>query len=183
MNENLNKLVVGLGNPGSDYARTRHNVGRSAVEVFRDSFVVSDADVEILLPDVYMNLSGGPVAKVLGKDKAERMANADRLIVVHDDIDLPFGEVKVSIGRGSGGQRGVESIIKAIGTKEFVRVRIGIMPVHFGKPRKPRDAAVFVLKKFGIIERSKLPEILEWAGKAIDEIIKNGPQSAMNKFN
>ncbi len=184
---NIKWLVVGLGNPGEKYNNTRHNIGSMAVQTFRQETpgdIISD--VEVLLPDTYMNLSGGPVAKALGKDKAERIKNAQSLIVVHDDIDLPFGEVKISIGRGSGGQKGVESIIKSIGTRDFIRVRIGIVPIHFGKMRKPKGGntvARFVLKRFGLLERNKLPEILEKASNAILEITQNGVESAMNKFN
>ncbi len=176
-------LVVGLGNPGEEYDNTRHNVGRMAVQIFRHEAL---CNVKVLLPDTYMNLSGGPVAKALGKDKTERIKNAQSLIVVHDDIDLPFGEIKISIGRGSGGQKGVESIIKSIGTKDFIRVRIGIVPIHFGKMRKPKGnnaVARFVLKKFGLLERNKLSEILKKANNAILEITQNGVESAMNKFN
>lgn len=185
----LSWIVVGLGNPGSKYEHTRHNIGRDIVQMFqtcRQEPPSDIVDVQVILPDTYMNLSGGPVAKALGKYKTERTENAKRLIVVHDDIDLPFGEVKISRSRGSGGQKGVEDILKAIGTKDFIRVRIGIIPVYFGTPRKPRggDAVTrFVLKKFGITERSKLPEVIERAGNAIEEIIKNGAESAMNKFN
>ncbi len=180
MSRNLDKLVVGLGNPGGKYKGTRHNVGRMAVELFQESLGAFGGSVEVLLPDTYMNLSGGPVAKALQKNPGSE------LVIVHDDIDLPYGEVKVSVARGSGGQKGVEDIIKAVGTKEFTRVRIGIVPVFFGKPRKPKGGEAvsrFVLKKFGITERGKLPEILNRASNAIIEIIKNGTDSAMNKFN
>ncbi len=184
-------LVAGLGNPGSEFEHTRHNVGRDAAALYKQTCRQGSpgdmlGSVEVMLPETFMNLSGGPVAKALGKDKAERIRNAERLIVVHDDIDLPFGEIKVSKGSGSGGQKGVESIIKAIGTKDFVRVRIGIVPVFLGKPRKPkgsRAVSSFVLKKFGILERNELPNILSRAGEAITEIIEHGHQRAMNKFN
>ena len=187
-NDDNKWFVVGLGNPGSKFEHTRHNVGRDAVALWSSKCRASDcsADVDVLLPETFMNLSGGPVAKALGKDKAERTMAAGRLIVVHDDIDLPFGEVKVSKGSGSGGQKGVESIIKAIGTKDFVRVRIGIVPVFLGNMRKPKGSRAvsnFVLKKFGILERNELSNILSRAGEAITEIIERGHQSAMNKFN
>ncbi len=181
-----NWLVVGLGNPGKEYEDTRHNVGRMAVEMFEESQINQgspSSSVRVVLPDTYMNLSGGPVAKAMQKAPKDKLS---RLIIVHDDIDLPYGEVKMSVGRGSGGQKGVEDIIKALGTKDFIRVRIGIIPVHFGKMRKPKggDAvARFVLKKFGMLERTKLAEILGRASKAISEVIENGTQSAMNKFN
>ncbi len=178
-------IVVGLGNPGKEYENTRHNIGRDAVKMFQQCRQGTPDDivesmVEVVIPDTYMNLSGGPVAKAMQKSPESE------LIIVHDDIDLPFGEVKVSVGRGSGGQKGVEDIIKALGTKDFVRVRIGIIPVFLGKPRKPRGGnavAKFVLKKFGIIERGKLQEVLEKSNNAIIEIINNGAESAMNKFN
>ncbi len=185
MNENW--IVVGLGNPGQEYALTRHNVGRMAVDYFQSlqtSHDFHDSLVQVVVPDTYMNLSGGPVAKAIQKSRDN--GKNGKLLIVHDDIDLPFGSVKVSVGKGSGGQKGVEDIIKAVGSKDFVRVRIGIVPVFFGKPRKPKGGKAvsnFVLKKFGITERGKLPEILERSNNAIIEIINNGAESAMNKFN
>ncbi len=184
-NADTNWLVVGLGNPGAEHEHTRHNIGRDVVEYFQQCLLPSlSAEViactHVVLPDTYMNLSGGPVAKAMQKSPSSR------LIIIHDDIDLPFGEVKVSVSKGSGGQRGVEDIIKALGTKDFVRVRVGIVPVFFGKARKPRGSAAvskFVLKHFGILERNRLSEILSRAGKAIAETITNSPESAMNRFN
>lgn len=168
-------IVVGLGNPGEKYAHTRHNIGRTVVEQLAPLVGVTR-----VIPDTYMNLSGGPVAK------ATREHPEAKLVIVHDDIDLPYGEVKVSVGKGSGGQKGVEDIIQALGTKDFIRVRIGIVPVHFGTPRKPKGSEAvsrFVLKPFGILERGKLPEVLRRASAAIEEIVTNGPTIAMNKFN
>ncbi len=181
----INWLIVGLGNPGSEYEGTRHNIGKDIVGRFKKRFETFD-NVEVLVPDTYMNLSGGPVAKALGKDKQERRANAQYLIVVHDDIDLPFGDVKVSKARGSGGQKGVEDIVKAIGTKDFVRVRIGVTPVFLGKQRKPRGSRAvssFVLKKFGILERKEISNIFDRVSRVVEEIVKYGVDSAMNKFN
>lgn len=170
--------VVGLGNPGDKYKNTRHNVGRMAVEVFAETQAAGE--VNIVLPETYMNLSGGPVKRAM-RDKT-----VDKLIIVHDDIDLPFGEVKVSVGKGSGGQKGVEDIIKALGTKEFVRVRIGIIPSYFGTQRKPKGTQVvsrFVLKPFGILERMRLADLLNRASDAVTEVVRNGPSIAMNKCN
>jgi PTH1 family peptidyl-tRNA hydrolase len=173
-------ILVGLGNPGAKYEGTRHNIGKDIV-----SKVSFQPGVRILTPETYMNLSGGPVAKALGATKQERALHAPRLIVVHDDLDVPFGEVKVSTSRSAGGHNGVADIIKAIGSKDFVRVRIGVLPVFLGQPRRPKGGAVeaFVLKKFGFLERTSLSEVEEKARGAIDEIVKNGAQSAMNKFN
>ncbi len=184
-------LIVGLGNPGERYRDTRHNAGKMAVEKFEQdlqeySHIISGNKVKVLFPDTYMNLSGGPVSEALGKNKQERKKHAHKLIVVHDDIDLPFGAVKISYGKGSGGQKGVEDIIKSLGTKEFARVRIGIVPVFFGKMRKPQGAravSAFVLKRFGILEKRELPKILERVSYALTEIIKYGVQKAMNSVN
>jgi PTH1 family peptidyl-tRNA hydrolase len=181
---NAQWIVVGLGNPGKEYAETRHNVGRMATDLIKGMGGALPSELELITPSTYMNLSGGPVAKAMQKSKANGME--PRLIIVHDDIDLPFGEVKVSVGKGSGGQRGVQDIIKAIKTKDFVRVRIGIVPVYFGKARKPKGSKAvskFVLKSFGITERCKLPEVLERASNAIITIVEDGAQIAMNKFN
>ena len=180
-------VIAGLGNPGQKYESTRHNIGAAVV----DSFVEQKGDILIendcmaFIPDCYMNLSGGPVAKALGNNKKERTEHAKSLIVVHDDLDIPFGEVKISIGRGAGGHNGVADIIKAIGTKDFIRVRIGIVPVFFGTERRPKGKAVetFVLKSFSLTERCKIQSVITKALQAIEIIVTKGPQQAMNEVN
>lgn len=135
-------VIVGLGNPGKEYEKTRHNAGRSAVELFSkqesfDEFIfnktsnarVSKGAIEgknatLVLPETMMNLSGKAVVSFVKTPKA-----AQSLLVIHDDLDLPLGTVKMVFGRGSGGHKGVESIMRALKTKDFARIRIGISAV------------------------------------------------------
>ncbi|MEI6494654.1 MAG: aminoacyl-tRNA hydrolase, partial [bacterium] len=147
-------IIVGLGNPGGEYAHTRHNAGRMAVEYLTDKSNLGDfeewkADKKLLalktagtngkskvtcvLPDNYMNNSGKSVGALIKSKKA-----AEGLVVIHDDLDLPFGKLKMSFGKSSGGHKGVESIIKNIKTKDFVRIRMGISgETAKGKLKKP----------------------------------------------
>jgi PTH1 family peptidyl-tRNA hydrolase len=168
-------LVVGLGNPGREYERTRHNVGRMAVSVYQKAPDGSTA--KFLTPDTMMNNSGK--ALPAGVKPAQ-------VVVVHDEIDLPLGVFKISFDRGSGGHRGVESIIKTLKSRAFTRVRIGISAVTpSGKFKKPPQAKVvdFILGQFRPPELTKLKSVIKKTIPAIETIIKDGPQAAMNKFN
>lgn len=168
--------IVGLGNPGKEYTDTRHNVGRRAVEHFRDVYEGVDAD--IIIPTTYMNQSGGAVKDI---------TDPTQLIVVHDDLDLPLGTVRVSYDRGSGGHKGVASIVVTLKTTAFVRVRIGIAPkTIFGTVRKPRgDARVqkFVLGAFSKKEQAVLEDIYTKTDVALTTIIEKGKDVAMNECN
>ncbi len=146
--------IVGLGNPGDKYKQTRHNVGRMMVEALKEDGSFSDwtkskhanalyahgevggGPAELILPETFMNKSGETVRYVVEKHEAK----PEDFIVVHDDIDLPFGELKTGVGRGAGGNNGVESIIKHLGSKDFVRVRVGIAPRSFwtGEVKRPQ---------------------------------------------
>ena len=195
------KYVIGLGNPGDKYANTRHNVGRMALEKMADKagfsswsksksgnclynkYELGDESLEFLLPETFMNRSGETVQYVVRKHGA----TAADFIVVHDDIDLPFGEVKIAANKGAGGNNGVQSIIKVLGSKEFVRVRIGIAPKHFitGKTKRPAgggELEKFVLKPFSVLERTCLSEVLDAAAEAIELIVQIGANEAMNKL-
>jgi PTH1 family peptidyl-tRNA hydrolase len=122
-------IVVGLGNPGEEYSRTRHNTGRMATELLAQE---SLKDVKVITPDTFMNVTGAFVKKYV-KDELE----AEKLIVIYDDLDLPLGSMRISYNRGSGGHNGVESIINALGTEKFIRIRIGVSPVtEEGEMRK-----------------------------------------------
>ncbi len=194
-------LVVGLGNPGEEYEGTRHNVGRMAAER-----VAKDADATpfkadkgsqsmlaqgkrgkgslvIALPDTFMNLSG-KAASYLAKTKG---VPAERTVVIHDDIDLPLGSMKVSFGRGSGGHRGVESIIKALKTNEFVRIRVGVCPATpSGKLRKPSgDEKIkdFLLGAFKKNEEVLLKKMLKRVSEAVKVLVNDGRPAVMNEFN
>ena len=192
--------IVALGNPGEKYANTRHNVGWLVGDFMRseaglppliaDKSVsgqvtegrVAGASVKVLYPDTYMNNSGAAVAKFVARNEIGNM------IVIHDDIDLPFGEIKLGKGRGDGGNNGVKSIIDKLGTKEFIRIRIGIAPKSFwtGEIKRPKGGGPlerYVLKPFTKGEAAKLKEVKERAYGALQAILTDGLQTAMNKFN
>lgn len=134
----MNVVIIGLGNPGKEYERTRHNAGRSAVELIAkqedisefvfnktaNALVSKGANVTFVLPETMMNASGKAVSAFIKSQKA-----AKNLLVIHDDLDLPLGTIKMVFDRGSGGHKGVESIMRAIKTKEFTRIRIGVAPI------------------------------------------------------
>lgn len=190
--------VVGLGNTGEEYVHTRHNVGRMAVSAWvarrGGSFVessryhgliwegvVASEDVLALLPETFMNQSGGSVARAIISPQG-----ASRLIVLHDDLDLPLGTLRISFARGSGGHNGVRSVSRSVGTGDFVRIRIGISPRVRGVVRKPKgEKAVlaWVMGPFLARERAALSAIQERVGDAIEHIINHGHQSAMNAYN
>jgi len=189
--------IVGLGNPGREYENTRHNIGRVVLEKLRELKAFSDwssdkyskslitkgmmdnREVVLVEPDNYMNNSGTSVKYFVKSEKG-----AENLIVVHDDIHLPLGEIKISYGKGSGGHNGIKSIIKHIGTKNFTRVRIGIAQKNiFGKMKKQRDQSKFVLNKFATREEKTVQEISQKAAQAIEMIVKEGREKASNKFN
>ena len=186
----MTQLIVGLGNPGGEYAKTRHNVGRVAQELvesagkFKKGPKVSQAQIKIgdvegyemtlAIPGTFMNLSGQPVAESLratGSDPAD-------LLVIHDDVDLPFGRLQVRRGGSAGGHNGLRSIIDTLGREDFVRVRVGV-----GRPPEGVDTADYVLRSFSKDERVKLKAIVERAAKATIEVVKNGVEAAANLYN
>ena len=193
-------VIVGLGNPGEDYSSTRHNAGRMAVEYFAKTNefqefhndkkakactvggMVGKTAVALVMPDTYMNKSGDAVVKFVKNQKA-----AERLIVVYDDLDLPFGVMKLSFDRGSGGHRGLESVMRAVRTKKFTRVRLGISPATAGgKIRKPsgeKEVNDFILKKFKPAEIAELKKLFKKVSEALSSIVLEGREIAMNKFN
>jgi PTH1 family peptidyl-tRNA hydrolase len=182
-------LIVGLGNPGEKYINTRHNVGFLVIDELKKKLNFSDfifdkksnsllskkEDIILAKPNTYMNLSG-LTARALSK--YYKMENENQ-IIVHDDIDLLLGKIRISKGQGSAGHKGVESIIKDLGTKSFVRIRIGIQP-KTGKPKKTEE---FVLKKFNKGEEKIVAEAVKRAAEAIKTIMKDGLEKAMNEFN
>jgi len=176
-------VIAGLGNPGAEYTGTRHNVGAAMLATFADH--VADKvkkKITLIWPTTFMNKSGEAVAKVVKNKKA-----AVNLVVIHDDLDLPLGKFKISFGRGSGGHRGVESIIKKLKTKDFIRLRIGIAPATpTGKIKKPvGEKAVidFILGKFKPPEELKLKKLMPTLVEALDALLTDGLQPAMNQFN
>jgi PTH1 family peptidyl-tRNA hydrolase len=190
--------IIGLGNPDDKYQKTRHNVGWMAIEAYAEAagaggwskdkpanaLSTRTADAELFLPLTYMNRSGETAKYVVEKLGAQ----PTELVVVHDDIDLPFGEIKVAVGRGAGGNNGIQSIINSLGTKDFVRVRVGIAPKSFwtGKTKRPAGGGPlekFVLKPFSSAETKQLPDIFSKTQQAIDIILRAGVDQAMNQVN
>jgi peptidyl-tRNA hydrolase, PTH1 family len=183
------KLVVGLGNPGSSYAGHRHNVGfmvvdrladRHGRDPFRDKFSGQFARAQLegeefglLKPQTYMNLSGQSVQKAMAFYK---IALGD-VVVLHDELDLDFGVLRVKVGGGSAGHNGLKSIVQCCGGPDFARVRVGI-----GRPRSGSGER-HVLSDFSREECAELPDVLESAARAAGDILLHGAQTAMNRHN
>lgn len=170
------KLITGLGNPGPDYNRTRHNAGflfldhiaaklgrERWIKKFNSVFVtarIGDVDATLVKPMSYMNLSGGPTRAFMAELGVEPWG----LLVIHDDIDLPFGDVRYKAGGGHGGHNGLKSILSALGSPDFHRIRIGV-----GRPPAGQTATDHVLEPFTRDEFSKLPEMFDTAEKLMEE--------------
>ena len=174
------KLVVGLGNPGQEYEKTRHNTGRIIVGMIEKK--LEGSKIKFLTPDTFMNNSGPAVAKALAGKKALK-----DLIVIYDDIDLPLGKIKISFNRSSGGHRGLQSIIKAVKSEEFLRIRVGIAPATpSGKIRKPKgEKAVidFILGEFKKPELETLKKLSKKIAEAVEVIFSEGKEKAMSLYN
>jgi PTH1 family peptidyl-tRNA hydrolase len=212
------KLIVGLGNPGKKFEKTRHNLGflvveslKSKIKSFSDwkkskKFLseisegkINSERVILVKPQTFMNNSGKAVKSLIRNFLLNKaMAELSRhLFIIHDDIDIPIGKFKISIGRGPAGHKGVQSIIDEIGTKNFVRFRIGIKPQNkirmgafaypSGARRAERGCAIrmqkFVLEEFNEKEEKILKEVIEMACRAIEMAIKEGIKKAMSEFN
>lgn len=167
------KLIVGLGNPGKQYQNNRHNVGFMAVDALLENFPhktkvnVPDliGDLErvtpnslVLKPTSYMNNSGKEVQKVLNFFKI----GADSLVVIHDEVDLPLGEIKFETGRSSAGHRGVESVIESVGSKDFYRVRVGV-----NRPPEDLPTDQYVLQDFSVEEKQKIQQLINNANNQV----------------
>lgn len=184
-------LVVGLGNPGPGYAAHRHNVGQLALDELasrigatfkrhKTNAAVAEgrlgpggARLVLAKPNSFMNASGGPVSQLL---RFYSLA-PDRLVVLHDELDIPFDTIKVKVGGGNGGHNGLRDIQSAIGTPGFARVRIGI-----GRPPGRQDPADFVLSPFAKAEREALPSLLADAADATEQLIAEGLLAAQQRF-
>lgn len=183
-------LIVGLGNPGREYAGTRHNIGFRIADRLaekldtrfsrqqNDAFVASGkrGETKILLakPQTFMNLSGRSVSGLLRFHQVEPA----HLLVCCDDIDLGFGTLRLRAAGGSAGQRGMQSILDALGSREIPRLRFGI-----GRPPGRQDAADYVLQRFSAAEEEALPLLIETAAQAALTFVENGLETAMNKYN
>lgn len=188
-------LVVGLGNPGAEYAATRHNVGFLVVDLLAERLGVRlarhkrghalAAEAKLGLPGSltplvlveplsFMNASGGPV-KALA---AFYGVAADRMVVVHDELDLPFGTIRTKQGGGDNGHNGLKSLRGSLGTGDFYRVRVGV-----GRPPGRQDPADWVLKGFGATERRELPEVVDRAADTVECLLTEGLEATQNRFN
>jgi PTH1 family peptidyl-tRNA hydrolase len=182
-------LIAGLGNPGPGYAGNRHNAGFRTADLLaaragarlrasRSRALTADGrlagrSVTIIEPLTFMNESGGPVAAICGFYKIP----AERLVVLHDELDLPFGSVKLKLGGGDNGHNGLRSVTARLGTRDYHRVRIGI-----GRPPGRMDPAVYVLRDFAAAERKELPLVLERAADAVEMLLTDGLAAAQNAF-
>lgn len=182
--------VVGLGNPGQQYTGTRHNVGylvvdkiaarcsthiqRSKYRALTATARIGRTEVLLLKPQTFMNLSGGSVAAAC----RALVPDVSHLVVVHDDVDLDLGRIRVRIGGGSGGHRGIESIVDEVGDRGFVRVRLGV-----GRPPGGQELSDYVLEGFAAHETRELADMVERAVAAVDSVIIEGVRTAMQKFN
>lgn len=182
-------LIVGLGNPGNRYRATRHNIGFMVLEklaakleldLSQKSFnalwgkgKIASKNVILAMPQTYMNLSGNAVRQLHAFFKTE----ISNLIVIHDDLDLSFGSVRLKTGGGNAGHKGLASIEENLGSSEFMRIRLGI-----GKPVDKSRIEGYVLEPFGKEELSVLPEIIQWAADAATEIVSLGMQMAIGNY-
>lgn len=185
-------LLVGLGNPGSDYAATRHNLGfmlidklaadeRIAVKRRECNSLVGQGEIEgvvtkLAKPQTFMNLSGSAVSCLLRKIESE--APEKQLVVISDDLALPIGKIRIRERGSAGGHNGLKSIIAEIGTDEFIRLRIGIQPEH-----PISDGKRFVLDTFSRSEQTVVEETLATSADALRTIIRDGALKAMQQFN
>ncbi|HWC15416.1 MAG TPA: aminoacyl-tRNA hydrolase [Terriglobales bacterium] len=185
------KLVVGLGNPGIEYQFTPHNLGFLTIDCIAERCNVDVSsrrcqaatartklaghEVMLVKPETFMNLSGLSVRKLIDDLEIEP---AKGLIVVYDELDLPFGTLRIKQRGGTAGHNGVESLVGSLGTDEFVRVRVGIQPDY-----PVRDGAKFVLAQFKKSQLEAVSELIEHAADAVEAILRDGVEGAMNRFN
>jgi len=185
------KLIVGLGNPGIEYQLTPHNMGFLAIDRFANQCgvqvrnrqcraltaraVIGSEPVLLAKPETYMNLSGMSVRELI--TKYEVRPDAD-LIVIYDELDLPWGTIRIRQRGSSAGHNGMESVIDALGTQEFLRVRLGVAP-----DRKIADGMRYLLAPFRKARLKTVDAVLDTAAEAVNVIVKEGPAAAMNRFN
>jgi PTH1 family peptidyl-tRNA hydrolase len=184
-------LVVGLGNPGPDYERTPHNLGFMVVDRLAEANGgirvnrpdsqalvgvgrISGQPVVLAKPQTFMNLSGPSVKALLGKHEIP----PERLVVIYDDLDLPWTGLRIRPHGSAGSHNGMKSVVGSIGTTEFPRVRLGI---DWGRP--DRDGAKFVLSEFRKVQMQELDEVLDYGSRAVESILADGVAKAMTKFN
>jgi PTH1 family peptidyl-tRNA hydrolase len=184
--------VVGLGNPGPGYARNRHNVGftvadvlagragarlrrhrRVSAEAAECRFGIAGPRAVLIKPMTYMNLSGGPVT---GLARFYRIP-VEQVLAVHDDLDLPYGRIRIKRGGGEGGHNGLRSMSQSLGSKEYARVRFGI-----GRPPGRQDPADYVLTDFSAVERKELEFLVDRAADVVEAVLSRGVEWAQNEY-
>jgi PTH1 family peptidyl-tRNA hydrolase len=188
-------LVVGLGNPGPQYAHNRHNVGFMVAELLakrigasfarktrggvaevaegRLGFGVDAPKIVLVKPQSYMNLSGGPVVALA---QFSKVAPA-QVIAIHDELDIPYGQIRMKLGGGEGGHNGLRSMSKSLSTKDYLRVRFGI-----GRPPGRQDPADYVLSNFSAAERKELDFLVDKAADAVESLIVKGLEPTQNAY-
>ncbi len=184
-------LIVGLGNPGAEYSHNRHNVGQMVLDelaarvgggfkshkmraqVLEGRLGIGGPRVVLAKPLCYMNVSGGPVSALA------RFYDVDpgHVIAVHDEIDIPFNTVKLKVGGGEGGHNGLRDMSRALATKDYLRVRVGV-----GRPPGRMDTADFVLRDFSSAEKKEVPFLLDAAADAVEILVRDGLLAAQQKF-
>jgi peptidyl-tRNA hydrolase, PTH1 family len=183
-------LIAGLGNPGSGYAANRHNCGFMVADVLADRMGASfkrdrsrarvaagrlaGYPVTLAKPQTFMNLSGRPVAALRTFYKIPE----EHIVVIHDELDIPFGTIRLKQGGGDNGHNGLRSVTAALGTRDYLRIRVGI-----GRPPGRMDPADFVLHDFSAAEREALPGVLERCADAVETLLRAGLAAAQNGFN
>lgn len=204
--------VIGLGNPGEEYLNTRHSTGRMAVEkLWKDldldefelnkkaNALVAEGKIKkekttLVLPETFMNKSGSAVSYFVKPLPKAHKKGLENLVVIHDDLDLPVGTIKISYNKGVGGHRGLDSVAKAVKTLEFVRIRVGISPVGAkGRAKKPGanlppkkagEAVIdFILGKFKPSESEAMKKVFKKVSGAVQTLVSEGRDKAMNMFN
>lgn len=191
------KLIVGLGNPGADYARTRHNIGFDSLSHFARRYKIpldvklghartgrgeiQKVPVILARPYTFMNRSGGAVRAL--RDKFN-IAPAD-IIVIHDDMDLPLGKLRIRLDGSSAGHKGIESIVSELGSRDFIRIRIGIGHPANGEEetRDEKEVIDYVLTHFAPEEKPVVDEVIAHVGNALLTLLTEGLETAMNRFN
>ena len=184
-------LIVGLGNPGAEYKGNRHNVGqmvldeiagrmggkfkthKARAQVLEGRLGLGGPRVVLSKPMSYMNVSGGPVAGLANFYGID----PDHVVAVHDEIDIPFNTLKLKCGGGEGGHNGLRDMSKALATKDYLRVRVGV-----GRPPGRMETADYVLRDFGTAERKDLPFLLDEAADAVELLVREGLTAAQQKF-
>ena len=202
----MSYIIVGLGNPGHEYDNTRHNIGRMIVfnigklfdaEWKKDSLLnadiakvkISGKPVTLVLPNTFMNNSGKSLKQFLGSSTSSKAVagKVEKMLVIYDDLDLPIGKVKMSFNKSSGGHRGLESIIKAVKTEKFPRIRVGISPTTpSGKLKKPageEKVMKHILGKMKPDELLFIKKISKKIAEALENFVQNGLEKTMSEFN